>query len=342
MPAIESPALTPSDTASTRSNLTGAHVFAQALKRHGVEVIFGQSIPSALFLVAPEYGIRQIGYRTENAGAAMADAYARVSHKVPVVTAQNGPAATLLVPGLAEALKASIPIVAIVQDVHREQTDKNAFQELDHLELFKGSAKWIKRVTEVSRIDDYIDMAFTAAASGRPGPAVLIAPIDLFSEVPKGDASVRVASLGVYPLDRTVADPSRIDEAADLLANGRAPLVIAGGGIHISDAAEELAALQELASLPTATTAMGKGSTDEGHPLSMGVVGYFMGTRGRARHLRPMVEEADVILLIGNRTNQNGTDSWSLYPKDARYIHLDVDGGEVGRNYEALRLVGDA
>lgn len=213
-------------------NATGAHVFAQALRRHGVEVIFGQSIPSALFLAAPPYGIRQIGYRTENAGAALADAYARVSHKVAVVTAQNGPAATLLVPGLAEALKASVPIVAIVQDMHRRQTDKNAFQEPDHLELFKGCAKWIRRVSEVSRIDDYVDMAFTAAASGRHGPAVLIAPIDLFSETPPADGPERV-----------------------------------------------------------------------------GVVGYFMGTRSRTRHMRALVEEAHVILLVGNRTNQNGTDS---------------------------------
>lgn len=324
------------------SNRTGAHVFAAALKRHGVEMIFGQSIPSALFLVAPEFGIRQIGYRTENAGTAMADAYARVSHKVPVVTAQNGPAATLLIAGLAEALKASVPIVAIVQDVHRKQTDKNAFQELDHLELFRGCAKWIKRVSEVERIDDYVDMAFTAAASGRPGPAVLIAPIDLFNDVPAPGGGERVASLGQFPLDRVAADPARVREAAALLATAKAPLVIAGGGIHLSDAAAELAALQDRASLPVATTAMGKGAVDERHPLSLGPVGYFMGTGGRTRHLRPMVEEADVILLIGNRTNQNGTDSWSLYPKTARYIHLDVDGQEIGRNYEALRLVGDA
>ncbi|MBK1838422.1 acetolactate synthase catalytic subunit [Azospirillum sp. YIM B02556] len=324
------------------SNRTGAHVFAAALKRHGVEMIFGQSIPSALFLVAPEFGIRQIGYRTENAGTAMADAYARVSHKVPVVTAQNGPAATLLVAGLAEALKASVPIVAIVQDVHRKQTDKNAFQELDHLELFRGCAKWIKRVSEVERIDDYVDMAFTAAASGRPGPAVLIAPIDLFNDVPAPGTGERVASLGRFPLDRVAADPARVREAAALLAAAKAPLVIAGGGIHLSDAAAELAALQDRASLPVATTAMGKGAVDERHPLSLGPVGYFMGTGGRTRHLRPMVEDADVILLIGNRTNQNGTDSWSLYPKTARFIHLDVDGQEIGRNYEALRLVGDA
>jgi len=327
----------------TLGNASGAHVFAAALKRHGVEVIFGQSIPSALFLVAPEFGIRQIGYRTENAGAAMADAYARVSHKVPVVTAQNGPAATLLVPGLAEALKASIPIVAIVQDVHRQQTDKNAFQELDHLELFKGAAKWIKRVSEVERIDDYVDMAFTAAASGRPGPAVLIAPIDLFGDTPKPSRGQRLASLGSYPLDRSGADPATVARAAELLAAAKAPLVIAGGGVHSSDAALALARLQDAASLPIATTAMGKGSVDERHPLSVGVVGYFMGTRGRTRHLRSLVTEADVVLLVGNRTNQNGTDSWQLYPPDATYIHIDIDGQEIGRNYEAgVRLVGDA
>jgi acetolactate synthase I/II/III large subunit len=327
----------------TISNTSGAHVFAAALRRHGVEVIFGQSIPAALFIVAPEFGIRQVGYRTENAGAVMADAYARLSGKVPVVTAQNGPAATLLVPGLAEALKASIPVVAIVQDVHRQQTDKNAFQELDHLELFRGSAKWIKRITDVDRIDDYVDMAFTAAASGRPGPAVLIAPIDLFVETPKTDRTQRVASLGTFPLDRSVADPSAIEAAADLLANAKAPIVIAGGGVHVSRAADAVAALQEAASLPIATTVMGKGSTDERHPLSVGVVGYFMGTRGRTRHLRPLVTDADVVLLIGNRTNQNGTDSWSLYPRNAKYIHIDVDSQEIGRNYEAeVRLVGDA
>lgn len=329
--------------AKGRTNTTGAHVFCDALKRHGVEVIFGQSIPSALFLAAPHYGIRQIGYRTENAGAAMADAYARVSHKVPVVTGQNGPAATLLVPGLAEALKASIPVVAIVQDVHRKMTDKNAFQELDHLELFKGVAKWIKRVSEADRIEDYIDMAFTAAASGRPGPAVLIAPIDMFDEAVSGGTANRQSSLGNFPLDRTAPDPDRVAAAADLIAAAKAPIVIAGGGAHVSGAHDALAALQEAAALPIATTAMGKGTVSETHPLSLGPVGYFMGTRGRSKFLRPLVTEADVVVLVGNRTNQNGTDSWSLYPKDARYIQIDVDPEEIGRNYEVdVRIVADA
>lgn len=326
----------------SKGNMSGGHLMAQALKRHGVEVIFGQAIPAALFLAAPHYGIRQIGYRTENAGAVMADAYARISHKVPVVTAQNGPAATLLVPGLAEAYKASIPIVAIVQDVARPFADKNAFQELDHLDLFKGVAKWIKRVADVNRIDEYVDMAFTAAASGRPGPAVLIAPIDMFVDTAESRTDGRTASLGTFPLDRSGPDPDRIAEAAKLLASAKRPLIIAGGGVHVSDAADELAALQERFSIPVATTVMGKGAVDEGHPLSVGIVGYFMATRSRTKHLRELVTEADVIMLIGNRTNQNGTDSWSLFPKGATYIHLDIDGQEIGRNYEALRLVGDA
>lgn len=328
---------------SDRANMTGAHALAAALHRHGVRDVFGQSIPSALFLAAPHHGIRQIGYRTENAGAAMADAYARISGRVAVVAAQNGPAATLLVPGLAEALKASVPVLAIVQDVHRQFTDRNAFQELDHLALFAGVAKWVRRVAVAERIDDYVDMAFAAAASGRPGPAVLLVPLDLLDERPDFEASAprRAASLGTFPLDRTVADPAGIAEAADLIAGARRPLVIAGGGVHSSGAYSELGALQSLG-LPVATTVMGKGAVAETDPLSVGVVGYFMAPRARSSHLRALVTEADVVLLVGNRTNQNGTDSWSLYPAGARFIQLDVDGGEVGRNYESLRLVGDA
>ena len=114
--------------------------FANALKRHGVEYLFGQSNPPAITLAADDAGIKQIGYRQENSGTYMADGYARVTGKVAVVTAQNGPAATLLVAGLAECLSASIPLVALVQDVGPNSQDRNAFQELDQLELFKGVA----------------------------------------------------------------------------------------------------------------------------------------------------------------------------------------------------------
>ena len=317
--------------------------FAKALKRHGVELLFGQSNPPGITLAAADLGIEQIGYRTENAGSYMADGYARVTGKVPVVTAQNGPAATLLVPGLAECLSASVPIVAIVQDIGPNARDRNAFQELDQLELFKGVSKWIRRVTSASRIEDYVDMAFTAAASGRPGPAVLLVSMELLNErEAQADPAARRACLGHYPLDRVQADPALIDAAAEMLVNAVAPIVYAGGGVIGSGAQAELRALQQLAHLPVATSTMGKGSVDETHPLSVGVIGYFMATRGMTKFAKPLVTNADVVLLIGNRTNQNGTDSWSLLPRRASYIHIDIDPVEIGRNYESLRLMGDA
>ena len=317
--------------------------FANALRRHGVEYLFGQSNPPSLTMAANDIGIQQIGYRQENAGTYMADAYARVTGRVPVVTAQNGPAATLLVPGLAECLSASVPIVALVQDVGPGARDRNAFQELDQLELFKGVAKWIRRVTSASRIEDYVDMAFTAAASGRPGPAVLLVSMELLAEREEhAVAAPRQAALGHYPLDRVQPDPDVIAAAAKLIAEARAPIVYAGGGVIGSGAQAELRALLDLAHLPVATSTMGKGGVDETHPLAVGVIGYFMATRGMAKFAKPLVTNADVVLLVGNRTNQNGTDSWTLLPRGATYIHIDIDEIEIGRNYEALRLKGDA
>jgi len=322
---------------------TVAHRIAVGLKRHGVEFLFGQSLPSLVHLAGREFGIRQVAYRQENTGGYMADAYARVSGKPGIVTAQNGPAAALLVAPLSEALKASVPVIALVQDVNRDQTDRNAFQELDHESMFRPCTKWVRRVIDASRIDDYLDMAFTAACGGRPGPAVLLLPADLLLETaPEPDLAVRRASLGHFPLDRGLPADEALQEAARLIAQAERPVVIAGGGIHLSGASQALAALQEAASLPVATTVMGKGAVDETHPLSIGVASYFMGENGAARAMKPLIAEADVVLLVGNRTNQNGTDSWKLYPRDARYIHIDVDPQEVGRNYEALRLVGDA
>ncbi|MBR0666503.1 acetolactate synthase catalytic subunit [Roseomonas hellenica] len=329
----------PGSAAAPNANV--ALRLAEAFARHGVTTTFGQSLPSAFHLAAPHAGISQTVYRQENMGGTMADGYARISRKVGVVTAQNGPAATLLVPPLAEAMKASVPVIALVQEVNRDTADRNAFQELDHIRLFDAVAKFVRRIDRADRLEDYVDMAFTAATSGRPGPAVLLLPADLLLEKAAA-ASERRAVLGHFPLDRTLADPARIAEAAALLARAKRPLIIAGGGVHLSGAAAELAALQQDAHLPVATTFMGKGGVDENHPLSLGVVGNTMGLGARTHDLKPMVEQADVVLLVGNRTNQNGTDSWTLYPRTARFIHIDPDPAEIGRNYEALRLVGDA
>jgi acetolactate synthase I/II/III large subunit len=321
---------------------TVAEALAAGLARHQVTAIFGQSLPSALFLATPHYAIRQVAYRTENAGGAMADGYARVSGRIGVVAAQNGPAATLLVPPLAEAMKASVPVLALVQEIPRANRDRNAFQEFDHEALFGSCAKWVRRLDDPARVDDYLDMAVATACSGRPGPAVLLLPRDVLNvPIPPG-VTGRRARLGTFPQDPTRPAAEPVAQAAELLRTARRPVVVAGGGVHLSGACAALTRLQERASLPVGTTTMGKGAVDEQHPLSLGIVSNYMGRGSTSRHLRPVVQEADVVLLVGTRTNENGTDAWRAFPPGATYVHIDVDAAEVGRNYEAVRLVGDA
>jgi acetolactate synthase-1/2/3 large subunit len=330
------PNMTPGD------NVTVAERVALALKRHGVDIIFAQSLPSAVILAAEAIGIRQVAYRQENMGGAMADGYARVSGKIAVVAAQNGPAATLLVPPLAEAYKASIPVVALVQDVERPQMDRNAFQELDHFALFSSSAKWVRRILTADRADDYVDGAFVAAGTGRPGPAVLLLPADLLREQAAPSRTYRSMGCGTWPIDRTRPASEAIAHAADMIATARSPVIIAGGGAISAGAPTSLSRVQEIAHVPVFTTNMGKGSVDEFHPLSCGVLGALNGPRSLGRRMRPLLDEADIVLLVGTRTNQNGTDSWRLIPSAAKLIHIDIDPQEIGRNYEALRLAGDA
>ncbi|XRQ06180.1 acetolactate synthase catalytic subunit [Actinomadura welshii] len=321
---------------------TVADVIAGALARHGVGTILGQSNPTALMLAAERVGIRQILYRTENAGGAMADGFARVSGRAGVVAAQNGPAAALLVAPMGEALKASIPMVVLVQEVPSGSRDRNAFQELDHFALFAGVSKQTRRIDDPERAEDAVDQAFTVANSGRPGPVVLLVPRDVLGKPAVPGRFPRTADLGAYPLDRPRPDAAAVSRAAQLIAAARSPLVVAGGGVHGSGAVAQLAALQETAHLPVVTTNMGKGAVDESGPLSLGVAANLTGERGPAHFHLDLIADADVVLLVGTRTNENGTEGWTLTSPDAAYIHIDVDPLEVGRNYESLRLLGDA
>lgn len=331
-----------------RQDLTGyraANAMVDVLCAAGVTEIFGQSCPTALFLAAQEAGIRQIGYRTENAGAAMADGFARASRRIAVITAQNGPAAALLVAGLAEALKASVPILAIVQEVPRANADRNAFQELDHERLFAACTKWVRRIDVPARASEYTQRAIRVATSGRPGPVVLLVSPDVLTQTCSKAILVECDSdepFGRYPLDRLVAPGARLRRLADMLLEARRPLIVAGGGVHSSGAAAALTRLQSLAGLPVATTNMGKGAIDESHPLSIGVIGNTMGTRSPAKFFLPYVNSADLVVFVGSRTNENGTASWSLFPPQAKYAQIDIDPDEVGRNYPAMRFPGDA
>jgi len=326
----------------TEQNLTTvAEAIAEALQRHGVTEIFGQSIPAPVLQAGEDIGIRQVFYRTENAAGAMADAAARLRNRIGVVAAQNGPAATLLVAPLAEALKASVPLLALVQEVPEKDRDRNAFQELDHFALFSGVAKWIRRIDSAERAVDYVDMAIVEATSGRPGPVVLLIPRDLMTVPAARPPFPRTQSLGHFPLDRLRPERAAVTQAAALIASAARPIVVAGGGVHLSGASASVVALQEAASLPVVTTNMGKGAVSELHELSLGVAGNIAGEFGPAHGAVDLITGADLILLIGSRTNENGTNGWTQYPTDATIIQIDVSPDEPGRTYEALRLVGD-
>jgi len=324
-----------------RQRTTVADAIARTLLAHGVTEVFGQSLPSAFFLAAERHGIDQISYRTENAGGAMADGYARISNRVGVIGAQNGPAATLLVAPLAEAMKASIPILALVQEVPTSARDKNAFQEFDHYALFSGVAKSINTLTDPARAQEYVEAALRTATTGRPGPVVLLLPTDvLVAEAPEPRTPLR--PLATYPLDRTRPAAASVEAAAAAIAAASRPVIVAGGGVHLSDAVEELVALQQEFALPVATTNMGKGSVDETNPLSLGVIGNALGEASPQAWVKPILQDADLIVLVGTRTNENGTDAWRLFPDGATFVHIDVDGLEVGRNYASLPVVADA
>ncbi|KQZ61048.1 acetolactate synthase catalytic subunit [Sphingopyxis sp. Root1497] len=321
---------------------TVAQAIAKALIRHEVEIIFGQSNPSALMLAAEDAGVRQILFRTENAGGVMAEGYARITNKIGVIAVQNGPAATLAVAPMAEAIKASIPMLVLVQDVPTDVRDRNAFQDFDHLALFSGVSKWTRTIDDPARVDDYIDLAMMHANGGRPGPVVLLLPKNVLNMPVQPAKLVRSRSLGSFPLDRPRPDAQAVEAAARLLGSARAPLIMAGGGVHVSGAATALSRLSDAAHIPVATTNMGKGAIDETSPLSIGVAANVTGRTGPAFYTRDLVTDADVILFVGNRTNENGTDSWQLTSSDAQYIHVDIDPVEIGRNYESVRLLGDA
>jgi acetolactate synthase-1/2/3 large subunit len=327
----------------TVAKATNAKRFAMALKKNGVTHIYGQSNPPTIMVACMEEGIRQMSFRQENTGSYMAHGYAVTAKKAGIVAAQSGPAATLLVPGLAECLKAGHPVIAIVEEVNANERDKNSFQELDQENMFMPVAKWVRTVPSQERIEDYVDMAFMAATSGKPGPAVILCPINIFWDMTEYPVpNHRVKNLGTYPLDRFTADNKLIAEAAKMIAEAENPIIYAGGGVISSGAQEELREIQERFSIPVASSTMGKGAVDEKHFLSMGPIGYYMGKRGYSKFLKPMVTESDLVVLIGNRTNKNGTDGWTLLPKNAKYIHIDIDPMEIGRNYEAMRLLGDA
>lgn len=277
------------------------------LLRHDIHKFSGQGLPQGPSLPFEEPGLRQIAYRIENGGGYMADGYARVSKRPGVMIAQNGPTATLVMTPLAEVLESSIPPVVMLQKIPSRNEDHDAFQEFDHVRLFSTCSKWTRRVHTADRVEDYVGRTFAVACSGRPGPVVLLFPNDML-DMPTGPEK-RDIPLGHYPFDPVMPPLDVMRGVVERLLSSRNLMIVVGGGVHPSSARAALTRPQEHFSLSMATTVIGKGGVDERHPLSFGVLASAMGPGSAGHCQRPILEEADFILLVGTRTDQNATGS---------------------------------
>ncbi|MDQ7843272.1 MAG: biosynthetic-type acetolactate synthase large subunit [Armatimonadota bacterium] len=319
--------------------MTGAQILVEALRREGVEIIFGHPGGASLPIYDALYDakdIRHILVRHEQVAAHAAVGYARASGRVGVCTATSGPGATNLVTGITDAMMDSIPIVAITGQVPRPVIGNDAFQEADVTGVTMPITKWNHLVLEVGDVAPSVQRAFYLARTGRPGPVLVDLPRDVLQE------SAVPAFLDGIPVPgyRPVLDgnPRQIAAAAELLATATRPVIYAGGGVISAGASAELTALAERTGIPVTLTLMGKGAMDETHPLCLGMLGMHGSV-----YANYAVHEADVILAVGVRFDDRVTGRLRDFAPRARFIHIDIDPAEIGKNKPAhIPIVGDA
>ena len=319
--------------------LTGAEIVCESLLQEGVDVMFG--LPGGAVL--PLYGamakypqLRHILVRHEQAAAMAADGYARATGKVGVCIATSGPGATNLITGIASAQMDSIPMVAITGQVPRAAIGRDAFQETDVTGITLPVTKHNYLVMDVTEVAPAIKEAFYIARTGRPGPVLIDIPKDIL----QGDKTefvwpATVDLAGYNPPGE--ADAAEVAFAAKLINEAKRPVIIAGHGVLISHAYEEVRELAEKAQVPVITTLLGISSFPTDHYLSMGMPGMH----GMA-YASLAIDQADLLISLGMRFDDRVTGRLSDFAPNAKIIHVDIDPSEVHKNVKATApVVGD-
>ncbi len=319
--------------------MTGAQALVEALRREGVEILFGHPGGASLPIYDALYDapdIRHILVRHEQVAAHAAVGYARASGRVGVCTATSGPGATNLVTGITDAMMDSVPIVAITGQVPRPVIGNDAFQEADVTGITMPITKYNMLVMRAADIPRAVRTAFYLARTGRPGPVLVDIPRDVSQELCEPDLTVEPQLPGYRPvLD---GNPHQIAEAARALSQAQRPIIYAGGGVITSGATPELTALVDRTGIPVTLTLMGKGAMDETHPRCLGMLGMH----GSA-YANWAINSADVILAVGVRFDDRVTGRLKDFAPHARFIHIDIDPAEIGKNKPAhIPIVGDA
>ncbi|MBT6241815.1 MAG: thiamine pyrophosphate-binding protein, partial [Rhodospirillaceae bacterium] len=285
-------------------------------------------------------GIKMATIHNERCGSLMATGYSRVSGKPGVCTAADIGTAHLAV-GLHEAYHSSNAVVAITNDLDPSKIWKTEGRFVDQEALFSPISKLYMRAESVNSLPDMIGRALEVATTGDPGPVVVTVPNGLLAAESDFEFDTEPDHF-MYPRIRLSPDTESIARAAKLLLEAKNPAILAGGGVMLSRAADELVALAEQAGIPVATTHMAHGSFPNEHPLSVGVLGDCS-ANGRGRVANSIVGEADAVLLIGTRADGATTRGWSIPSPQSTIIQIGIDPQHIGSNLRIdLGIVADA
>jgi acetolactate synthase-1/2/3 large subunit/sulfoacetaldehyde acetyltransferase len=321
--------------------LSGGQAAVRALQMERVPYVFGLIGSATMEMFDALFDADDIGYigvRDERTGTHMADGYARASGRAGVILAgQNGPGATNLVTGLAQARAAFSPVVSIAGSLSTGHVYRDAFQEVDQQSLFQPITKRTWTATAADRVPEMIREAFRVALTPRPGPVQLNLPRDVLAQQAE---FTRFQEPGEYRCDTVPAPaPEAVTEAASRLRRARRPVIVAGGGIKNTDGHAEALALAEALDAPVATSPGHGDAVPFEHPLNAGQ----MGPRGNPVASR-LVREADVILALGTRLGFNSTFySYEHINQDADIIQVEIEPTAIGRYFPvALGIWADA
>jgi acetolactate synthase-1/2/3 large subunit len=318
--------------------MTGAELLALTLHQRNVEFVAtlcGNGM-NPLYLACHDAGIRLIDTRNEQAAAYIADAYARLTRRVGVCAVSSGIAHVNALTGLTNAWFDGAPALLITGESPSTQNDMGKFQELDHVALAKPVCKYTRQVLKPEKVAFYVREALGHATSGRPGPVHLSIPVDvLTAEIPAGKAIRVQAGPGEVRQD-AAADPDLVTEAATLIAEAERPVMVAGTGVFYAEGQDELDDLAALAGIPVVVPIWDRGAVER--PAD-----YFMGVVGAASGEPRLLEDADLLLLVGCRTDYRI--GFTLPPKvreETTTIRIDVDAAELRSGCEPnLKLLGD-
>lgn len=319
------------------------------LERREVTKLFGlcgHTVIAMLDALARSEKIQYIGTRHESVASTAADGYARVTHKAAVVMCHLGPGLTNVITGVANASLDSIPMVLIAGDVPSYYYGKHPHQEVqmhadgDQYRLLEPIVKRAWRVDDVNALPDILDKAFRLAESGRPGPVLVDIPMDMFSREMDEELWERTYKDSHFTL-RPALDPAAATAIAKKLVEAKNPLLHAGGGILLSQASKELAALAEFLDLPVSRTLAGQGCLSDLHPLMVGQTGFW-----GLEFTHTLTTQADVVLGLGTRFGEADCSSWyqgvTFDPDKSTFLQIDIDPCEIGRNYPVeIGAIGD-